>query len=108
MIINGNTFAYGAFQLDTRPLYIELKFDATQQKYVPVQDYTLQQITEAAKTRPVFVKVGSIIAPLVEIGSVSARFMVYIIGNPLNPADSYTFVDANRFDSKWEITVQDA
>ena len=107
MILNGNTFAYGAFQLDTRPLYIECEFDATQQKYVPVQDYTLQQITEAAKTRPIFVKVSGSIAPLVEIDSTHARFMVYTIGNPSNPADSYTFVDAKRFDSKWEITVQD-
>ena len=107
MIINGNTFAYGAFQLDTRPLYIECEFDVAQQKYVPVQDYTLQQITEAAKTRPVFVKVSGSIAPLVEIDSVYARFMVYVIGNPLNQADSYTFVDAKRFDSKWEIDVQD-
>ena len=32
MILNGNSFGYGAFQLDTRPLYIECEFDATQQK----------------------------------------------------------------------------
>lgn len=108
MILNGNSFGYGAFQLDTRPLYIEFKFDATQQKYVPVQDYTVQQITEAAKTRPVFVKAGSYIVPLVELSSSYAKFLVYIISNPLNPADSYSFVDATRFDSKWEITVQDA
>ena len=108
MIINGNTFAYGAFQLDTRPLYIECEFDAAQQKYVPVQDYTLQQITEAAKTRPVFVKVEGNIAPLVELSSTYAKFLVYVIGNPSNPADSYSFVDARRFDSNWEITVQDA
>ena len=107
MIINGNTFAYGAFQLDTRPLYIECEFDVTQQKYVPVQDYTLQQITEAAKTRTVFVKAGGYIAPLVELSGMNAKFFVYIISNPSSPADSYSFVDATRFDSKWEITVQD-
>ena len=107
MIINGTTFAFGAFQLDTRPLYIECEFDATQQKYVPVQDYTLQQITEAAKTRPVFVKADSYIVPLVELNSSSAKFFVYIISNPSSPADSYTFVNAIRNDSGWEITVQD-
>ena len=107
MILNGNTFAFGAFQLNTRPLYIECEFDAAQQKYVPVQDYTLQQITEAAKTRPIFVKVLGIIAPLVELNSTYAKFLVYVISNPSNPADSYSFVDARRFDSNWEITVQD-
>lgn len=107
MILNGNTFAYGAFQLDTRPLYIECEFDATQRKYVPVQDYTLQQIKEAAKTRPIFVKVQGNIAPLVVLDRTYAQFMVYVIGNPSNPADSYTFVDAKRFDSKWEIDVKE-
>ena len=107
MIINGNTFAYGAFQLDTRPLYIECEFDATQQKYVPVHDYTLQQITEAAKTRPVFLKVYPYIAPLVTLGSSSAGFQLYIVSDPSNPTDSYVFIDAVRFNSDWHIEVQD-
>ena len=107
MIINGNTFAYGAFQLDTRPLYIELKFDATQQKYVPVQDYTVQQITEAAKTRPVFLECG-FIAPLVDLGSTYARFQVYITEDPINPTNSYTFVNAIRNDSGWNIEFKEA
>ena len=106
MIINGNTFAYGAFQLDTRPLYIELKWDATQQKYVPVQDYTLQQITEAAKTRPVFVQCG-FSAPLVDLGDTYARFYLYYTEDPINPTNSYTFVNALRSDSGWEIDVRE-
>ena len=106
MILNGNTFAYGAFQLDTRPLYIELKWDATQEKYVPVQDYTVQQITEAAKTRPVFLECG-FIAPLVDLGSAYARFHLYYTSDPINPTNSYTFVNAIRSDSGWEIDVQD-
>ena len=106
MILNGNTFAYGAFQLDTRPLYIELKWDATHEKYVPVQDYTVQQITEAAKTRPVFLDCG-FIAPLVYLGSAYAQFQLYYPSDPINPNNSYTFVKAIRSDSGWEIDVQD-
>ena len=105
MILNGNAFAYGAFQLDTRPLYIEFKWDATQKKYVPVQDYTLQQITEAAKTRPVFLECG-FIAPLVDLGSTYARFHLYYTSDPIT-TNSYTFVNAIRSDSGWEIDVRD-
>ena len=107
MIINGNTFAYGAFQLDTRPLYIEFKWDATQKKYVPVQDYTVQQITEAAKTRPVFLVCG-LIAPLVDLGSTYARFQAYITEDPINPTNAYTFVNAIRNDSGWNIEFKEA
>ena len=106
MIINGNTFAYGAFQLDTRPLYIELKWDATQGKYVPVQDYTLQQITEAAKTRPVFVK-ANFIAPLTYLSGAEARFELYFPYDPMTPTDSYAFVRASRSNHEWQIDVQD-
>ena len=101
MIINGNTFAYGAFQLDTRPLYIEFKFDATQKKYVPVQDYTLQQITEAAKTRPVFVKADNYILPLVYLSSGSARFFLHMISDPANPTDGYSYFDAVLSGTEW-------
>ena len=107
MILNGNTFAYGAFQLDTRPLYIELKWDATQQKYVPVQDYTLQQITEAAKTRPVFVKAGSYIVPLVDLSSRGARFFLHMISDPANPTDGYSYVDAVRFGTEWNVEIKE-
>lgn len=107
MIINGNTFAYGAFQLDTRPLYIECEWDATQQKYVPVQDYTLQQITEAAKTRPVFLK-AQFIAPLTYLSGGEARFELYFPYDPMTPTDSYAFVRAIRTKNEWQINVQDA
>ena len=103
MIINGNSFAYGAFQLDTRPLYIELKWDATQQKYVPVQDYTLQQITEAAKTRPVFVKSGSYIVPLVDLSSGGARFFLHMVSDPANPTDGYSYFDAILLETGWSV-----
>ena len=105
MILNGNTFAYGAFQIDTRPLYIELKWDATQQKYVPVQDYTLQQITEAAKTRPVFVKAGSYIVPLVDLSSNGARFFLQMVSNPENPTDGYTYINAVRIEAAWNVEI---
>ena len=103
MILNGNSFGYGAFQLDTRPLYIELKWDATQQKYVPVQDYTLQQITEAAKTRPVFVKAGSYIVPLVDLSSNGARFFLYMISDPENPTNGYSYFNAVRVEAEWHV-----
>ena len=103
MIINGNTFAYGAFQLDTRPLYIEFKYDATQQKYVPVQDYTLQQITEAAKTRPVFIKAESYIVPLVDLSSGGARFFLHMISDPANPTDGYSYFYAFRNETEWHF-----
>ena len=106
MILNGNSFGYGAFQLDTRPLYIECEFDATQQKYVPVQDYTLQQITEAAKTRPVFVK-AQFIAPLTYLSSAEARFELFFPYDPMTPSDSYAFVRAIRRKNEWQIDVQD-
>ena len=107
MIINGNTFAYGAFQLDTRPLYIEFKWDATQGKYVPVQDYTLQQITEAAKTRPVFVKADSYIVPLVDLPSGSAHFSLYMISDPANPTGGYSYFDAIRYETAWNIEFKE-
>ena len=107
MIINGNTFAFGAFQIDTRPLYIECEFDATQQKYVPVQDYTLQQITETAKTRPVLVKAGGYIVPLIDLDGTYARFQLFIAEGTSNPTDSYTLVNAKRNDSGWEIEVRE-
>ena len=107
MIINGNTFAYGAFQLDTRPLYIECEFDETQQKYVPVQDYTLQQITEAAKTRPVFVKAAGYIVPLVYLASDSARFFLNMISDPANPTFGYSYVDAVRSGTKWNVEIKE-
>ena len=103
MILNGNTFAYGAFQIDTRPLYIELKWDATQQKYVPVQDYTVQQIAEAAKTRPVFVKAGSYIVPLVDLSSRGARFFLHMISDPANPTDGYSYFDAILLETGWSV-----
>lgn len=106
MILNGNSFGYGAFQLDTRPLYIECEWDETQNKYVPVQDYTLQQITEAAKTRPVFVK-AQFIAPLTYLSGAEARFQLYIPEDPMNPTTSYAFVKAIRTDSEWQIDVKD-
>lgn len=106
MIINGNTFAYGAFQIDTRPLYIECEWDATQNKYVPVQDYTLQQITEAAKTRPVFVK-ANFIAPLTYLSSAEARFELFFPYDPMTPSDSYAFVRAIRYKHEWQIDVRD-
>lgn len=108
MILNGNSFGYGAFQLDTRPLYIELKWDATQQKYVPVQDYTLQQITEAAKTRPVFITVGGYIVPLVSLSSNDARFFLYMISDPANPTAGYSYVDAVRFETAWNVDFKEA
>ena len=108
MIINGNTFAYGAFQLDTRPLYIECEFDATQQKYVPVQDYTLQQITEAAKTRPVFIKAEGYIVPLVYLSRNDARFFLYMISDPANPTYGYSYVDAVRFETEWNVEIKEA
>ena len=108
MIINGNTFAHSSFQLDTRPLYIELKWDATQQKYVPVQDYTLQQITEAAKTRPVFVKADSYIVPLVYLSSNSAHFFLYMISDPGNPTCGYSYIDAVRFENAWNVEFKEA
>ena len=107
MILNGNTFAYGAFQIDTRPLYIECEFDATQQKYVPVQDYTLQQITEAAKTRPVFAKVDEYIVPLVYLSSSDADFELYRVSNPSDPTSSYLFISVKRTTSAWNIDMQD-
>ena len=106
MILNGNSFGYGAFQLDTRPLYIECEFDATQQKYVPVQDYTLQQITEAAKTRPVFVK-AQFIAPLTFLSSAEARFELFFAYDPRTPSDSYACVRASRRKNEWQMDVQD-
>lgn len=107
MILNGNTFAFGAFQLDTRPLYIGLKWDATQQKYVPVQDYTLQQITEAAKTRPVFIKAEGYIVPLVYLDSNSARFFLHMISDPANPTDGYSYVDAVRSGTEWNVEIKE-
>ena len=107
MIINGNTFAYGAFQLDTRPLYIECEFDAAQQKYVPVQDYTLQQITEAAKTRPVFIKAEGYIVPLVYLDSNSACFFLHMISDPANPTYGYSYVDAVRSGTEWNVEIKE-
>ena len=107
MIINGNTFAYGAFQLDTRPLYIECEFDAAQQKYVPVQDYTLQQITEAAKTRPVFITAAGYIVPLVYLSRNDAHFFLYMISDPANPAVGYSYVDAVRFETDWNVEINE-
>ena len=107
MILNGNAFAYGAFQLDTRPLYIECEFDETQGKYVPVQDYTLQQITEAAKTRPVFVKADGYIVPLVYLSTDSAHFLLNMISDPANPTGGYSYVDAVRSGTEWNVEIKE-
>lgn len=110
MIINGNTFAYGAFQLDTRPLYITFTHDSATSKYVPDVDYTAQQIIEMSNTRQVIAKIMSsskdaYFAPLISAYDNGENSIAdFILFAPNNPVDlsSYVFARAHRDVHGWE------
>ena len=111
MIINGNTFAYGAFQLDTRPLYITFTYDSATSKYVPDVDYTAKQIIEMSKTRQVIAVVEGCYAPLVRISDSGEDSVAdFTILQFTDPADisSYTFVRANRYKLGWDVEYREA
>ena len=115
MIINGNTFAYGAFQLDTRPLYITLSHDETAQKWVSDVNYTADQIIEMSKTRQVIAKVIAtnttvLYAPLtqvINIGSNTIVFGAIIYSNPTD-LSLHWFVEATCDESgAWDVVLDD-
>ena len=67
----------------------------------------MQQITEAAKTRNVFLKAEGYIVPLAYLATDSARFFLHMISDPANPAGGYSYVDAVRFETAWNVEFKE-
>ena len=115
MIINGNTFAYGAFQLDTRPLYITLSHDETAQKWVSDVNYTADDIIKELNSRQVIAKViatpqVTLYAPVtqvINVGSNSVEFGAIIYSDPTDLSRHWFVIATCDESGAWDVVLDD-